>query len=621
MCGITGFLSAKYNRDHLQAITDSVKHRGPDADGYYFDTPAGCNIGLGHRRLSIIDLSTAGNQPMYSHCGRYVMVYNGEVYNYEEIRAQKFSTHPWRSSSDSEVILEAFAKYGNECFSWLNGMFAVAIWDIKEHILTVARDHIGIKPFFYYHTAAGFIFASELKAIRKAEPLLSVNRDIIPSFLHLGYILHPHTIYQGVKKLAAGSYATISMQAGAIISYAEHSFWKIQDKISPTVLTDEAAAKKELKSLLEDAVEKQLVSDVPIGTFLSGGTDSSIITAIATKVATKKVKTFSIAVTDGKINEAPFAAAIAKQLGTEHYELPISQQQMLEMIPDFLQVYDEPFCDSSAFPTMLVSKLAREYVTVALSGDGGDELFWGYGSYLWAKRLQNPLLKIGAPLLHAGSTLLSSRYKRIGKLFAGHPSAHFKSHLFSQDHYFFTEKEINALLINGQTDFDAFNNDYTGRQLDIVEQTSFWDIENYLKDNLLVKVDRASMKYSLETRVPLLDYRLVEFALNLSPTLKINKQGVMKYLLKEVLYEYVPPALLDRPKWGFGVPLEKWLQGDLKWLVDKYCSKPVIEQAGIVKYEIVEELVRKFRAGKDNYLYNRIWALTVLHWFLYEQQD
>lgn len=619
MCGIAGFLSRRYSEEQLRSMTCAVAHRGPDADGIFFNTVNGVNAGLGHRRLSIIDLSPAGNQPMYSSNGRFVMVYNGEVYNYEDIRKEKFKDHPWKSGSDTEVILESFARYGNQCFEWLNGIFALAIWDKQDHVLTLARDHIGIKPLYYYINGEGVAFGSELKSITAIESKLTINYSVIPSFLHLGYIHHPHSIYAEVKNLAAGSFISFRIKDGVQVDSA-HTFWKVQDKISANVVTNEAVAKQQLNDLLFDTVKRQLISDVPIGTFLSGGTDSSLITAIATRVSGTKVKTFSIAVTDGKINEAPYAAAVAQHLDTEHYELPISQKEMLEMIPGFLDVYDEPFCDSSAFPTLLVSKLARKYVTVTLSGDGGDELFWGYGSYLWAKRLKDPVLSTAAPLLHAGSKLLKSRYKRIGKLFESHPPTHFQSHLFSQDHYFFTEKELSSLLIDPGFDFSSFNYGFTGRDLNVIEQASFWDIENYLKDDLLVKVDRASMRYGLETRVPLLDYRVVEFGLNLSPGLKINKQGVMKYLLKQVLYDYVPKTLLDRPKWGFGVPLVKWLKTDLKWLVDKYCSKESIEQAGIVKYEAVEKMIRLYNKGTHDYLYNRIWAVTVLHWFLHEKR-
>jgi asparagine synthase (glutamine-hydrolysing) len=621
MCGITGFVSQKYNRDQLIASTQSIAHRGPNGEGFFFETTgSGWNCGLGHRRLSIIDLSNAASQPMQSHCGRYMMVFNGEIYNYKEIKDTRFPGASWHSTGDTEVIIESFAKYGPECFQWLNGMFAIAIWDKQLNKLTLARDHIGIKPVFYTSGNEEIIFASEIKAIQAIKKDFPIDQFSIPAFLHLGYIPHPHTIYNGITKLSAGSYLEVLVTEAGNLYSQEFSFWKIRNKISHSVLKDETVAKKQLNYLLTDSVRKQLISDVPIGTFLSGGTDSSLLTAIASQVADQKVKTFSIAVTDGKINEAPYAAAVAKHLQTEHYELPITQREILEMIPGFLQTYDEPFSDSSAFPTMMVSKLARQYVTVALSGDGGDELFLGYGSYLWAKRLKNPLLRAGAPLFHAGSQWMPSRYKRIGKLFAGHPASHFQSHLFSQDHYYFTEKEISTMLLNPVVNFDEFNYTFSERKLTVTEQASFWDIENYLKDNLLVKVDRASMKYSLETRVPLLDYRIVEFALNLSPSLKIHSNGMMKYLLKQVLYDYVPRPLLERPKWGFGVPLVKWLKTDLKWLVDKYCSREVVEACAIVRYDEVARLIKRYHSGSYDYLYNRIWALTVLHWFLYEHK-
>ncbi len=607
-----------YNREHLQSITQTIQHRGPDAEGLYFEQTGNYHIGLGHRRLSIIDLSSAASQPMYSHNGRFVMIYNGEVYNYKEIRNEKLGGYAFKSSGDTEVILECFARYGSQSFQWLNGIFALGIWDLQEKKIIIARDHLGIKPLYYYLKDKTFVFASELKAIKKATPELKINYSIIPSFLHLGYIAHPYSIYENVKKLSSGSYAEVIIDKENKVSISEHSFWKIQDKISNTIISEVAFAKKKLNDLLSDAVQKQLISDVPIGTFLSGGTDSSLVTAIAAKVSSQKVKTFNIAVTDGKVNEAPYAAAVANYLNTEHYELPITQREILEMVPDFLNVYDEPFCDSSSFPTMLVSKLARKYVTVTLSGDGGDELFGGYNSYVWAKRLQNPLLKTGAPLLYNASKFFSSRYKRAGMLFQHYPHEHFNSHVFSQDQYFFSEKELSNLLVQPAFSFDAFNYAFTGRKLSAFEQMSFWDIENYLKDDLLVKVDRASMRYGLETRVPLLDYRVVEFALNLSPQLKINKDGTMKYLLKQVLYDYVPKKLLDRPKWGFGIPLIKWLKTDLKWLIDKYCSKEIIDQAGIVKYDEVDKLIKLYRKGNDDYLYNRIWSIIVLHWFLHE---
>jgi asparagine synthase (glutamine-hydrolysing) len=619
MCGIAGFISPLLNKDDLHTVTRSVQHRGPDGEGFFIEEKNKSQIGLGHRRLSIIDLSDSAAQPMYSHCGRYVMIFNGEIYNYEEIKQTKLSGTNWKSSGDSEVVLQSFVQFGAACFSWFNGMFAVAIWDKENNELTVARDHIGIKPLYYYLSNNEFLFGSELKAITAVKKNLAVNTAVIPSFLHLGYIPHPFSIYTAVQKLSAGSYGVLSLAANATISFQQYSFWKVQDKITATVQSDEAAAKNELDLLLRDAVAKQLISDVPIGTFLSGGTDSSIVTALAAKVSTKKINTYSIAVTDGKINEAPYAAAVAKHIGTNHHELPITQKEILEMVPSFMTAYDEPFTDSSAFPTMLVSKLARQHVTVTLSGDGGDELFGGYGTYLWAKKMENPLLRMAAPLVYTGTRFLNSRYQRAGLLFEKHPAGHSKSHLFSQSQYFFSENEISELLVSPDFNFDAINQIFEGRKLNAFEQMSFWDMENYLKDDLLVKVDRASMQYSLETRVPLLDYRVVEFALNLDPALKITKGGVMKHLLKEVLYEYVPRPLLDRPKWGFSIPLVKWLKTDLKWMVDKYCSKAMIERIGVVKYEKVKRLVEKYQSGKSDHLYNRIWTLIILHWFFDEQ--
>lgn len=620
MCGIAGFISPVLKQDDLFTITRKLEHRGPDAEGFFLETSGPHNIGLGHRRLSIIDLSEAASQPMYSHCGRYVMVFNGEIYNYTDIKQQKMPGVNWRSTGDSEVILEAFARFGAASFAWLNGMFALAIWDKESHVLTVARDHIGIKPFYYYLKGAEFIFSSELKSITAVKKQLPVNYSVIPAFLHIGYIPHPHTAFRDVQKLSAGSYAEIRANKDGSLQFSETSFWKIADQIKPEVLTNEAAAKKQLDELLTDAVSRQLISDVPIGTFLSGGIDSSIITALACKVADRKINTYSIAVTDGKVNEAPFAAAVAKHLQTSHHELPISQKDMLDMVPGFMQVYDEPFTDSSAFPTMLVSKLARQHVTVTLSGDGGDELFCGYGSYQWAKRMQHPLLKLAAPLIFTGTRFLSSRYQRAGGLFEQYPKGHFNSHVFSQSQYFFSEQEISKLLPQSSVDFSVLNYSFDGRALKAEEQMSFWDLENYLKDDLLVKVDRASMQYSLETRVPLLDYRVVEFALNLSPSLKMHPDGTMKYLLKQVLYDYVPKSLLDRPKWGFSIPLAKWLKTELKWMIDKYCSKEMVESAGVVKYETVAGLVRRYQSGKADHLYNKIWTLIVLHWFLHEHQ-
>ena len=612
MCGIAGFISTHYNKEHLYKMTNSIAHRGPDAEGFFEDETHG--LYLGHRRLSILDLSTTANQPMTSHCGRYVMVYNGEIYNYKEIRDSKFSSHRWVTTSDTEVVLETFAKYGATCFSWFNGMFALAIWDKENKELVIARDQIGIKPLFVYQDENIIAFASEIKSIKSIVPHLEINKVAIPYFLHLGYIPHPISIYKNLQKFGAGEYAVIKQST--IIA---HQYWNIGESLLPTVVTNEKEAKIELNRLLIDAVEKQLVSDVPIGTFLSGGTDSSIVTAIASKVSTKKINTFSIAVTDGKVNEAPFAATTAQYLGTHHHEMPITEKEIMQMVPCLLEIYDEPFCDASAFPTLMVSKLAKQHVSVVLSGDGGDELFLGYGSYQWAKRLQHPVSKIFRQPIHLCSQLMPDRYKRVGKLFQHHPRGHFKSHLFSQEQNFFSEIELKDLLTDNHFDFTDINYSIAGRSLNEYESQSFWDIDNYLKDDLLVKVDRASMHFSLETRVPLLDQNLVEFSINLSSNLKVH-EGVSKYLLKEVLYDLIPKKIMERPKWGFGIPLDKWLTTELRWMVDEYCSEKMCNNFNIVNAANVTRLVKKFLEGQ-HHLFNRVWSIIMIHWFLTKQTE
>ena len=612
MCGIAGFISTLYNKEHLQKMTNSIAHRGPDAEGFFEDENQG--VYLGHRRLSILDLSNVANQPMTSHCGRYVMVYNGEIYNYKEIRDSKFTSHKWITTSDTEVVLESYAKYGSMCFEWFNGMFALVIWDKQNKELIIARDQMGIKPLFVYQDENIIAFASEIKAIKSIIPHLEINKKAIPYFLHLGYIPHPITIFKKINKFSAGEYAFIKES-----TITRHQYWSVQNNILPTVVSNEKEAKFELKRLLFDAVEKQLVSDVSIGTFLSGGTDSSIITAIATKVSLSKINTFSIAVTDGIINEAPFAAATAKYLGTQHHEMPISQKEIIALAPTLLDIYDEPFADSSAFPTLMISKLANEHVSVALSGDGGDELFLGYGRYAWPKRLSNPLLQKLKPIINTSSKIMSDRYQQIGEIFQRHPQAHAKSHLFSQEQCFFSEVELKELLIDDEFNFNNINEDISGRDLDEYEKNSFWDIENYLKDDLLVKVDRATMQFSLETRVPFLDKNLVEFALNLDTSLKI-KNKTSKYLLKEVLYELVPKQILDRPKWGFNVPLVKWLKSDLKWMVEEYCSEAMCKRFAVVNNQAVKRLVKKYQSGHDH-LYNRVWTIIILHWFLSREDN
>jgi asparagine synthase (glutamine-hydrolysing) len=607
MCGLAGMYSPKgVKRDSLKKMTDVISHRGPDAEGFFIDG----SFGLAHRRLSIIDLSSTANQPMQSSCRRYQMVFNGEVYNYQEI-AKELDVN-LKTTGDSEVVLEAFAKWGPQMVNRLNGMFTIAIFDISEKKLYLFRDRMGIKPLFLYRQNGVVAFASELKAIvaLKSELPLTINRSAIPYFLHLGYIPQPLSIYNEVEKFPSGSWAIIGDNRFKIERY-----WNPNKKISSKVISDEVEAKAQLTDLLKESVKRRLVSDVPFGTFLSGGIDSSLVTALAQNSTSEKLKTFSIGFDDAKHDESGFARKVSEHLDTEHYEYRITEKDALELVADILPQYDEPYADSSAIPTMLVSKMAQQEVTMTLSGDGGDELFHGYGMYNWAERMTNPAVKSLRWPISQILSLGDDRYKRIAKVFDYSSSDNLQSHIFSQEQYMFSVSELSNLLINKPEGLSLLTlNSTFPRQLTATESQALFDIDFYLKDDLLTKVDRASMKYSLETRVPILDHTVVEFALNLDPALKV-KNGVQKHLLKEVLYDFVPKEIFDRPKWGFSIPLDKWLKNDLSFLIEDCLSERKIKEVGVVKWQEVETLKKKFFSGQ-NHLYNRIWLLILLHqWF------
>jgi asparagine synthase (glutamine-hydrolysing) len=622
MCGIAGYISLNNSitEKQLQQAALLMQHRGPDAEGFYFSEDK--KLGLAHRRLSVLDLSTAANQPMFSADGRYCIVFNGEVYNFNELKNQlSCKGVSLTTTSDTEVILELFAQKGTSCFAALNGMFAFAIYDKKKKLLTLCRDHVGIKPLFYYADEMQLIFASELKVIRSmVGEKLQVNPEAIPYFFHLGFIPEPLTIYKNTCKFPAAHYLQINTDANTFdnLLLQTEPFWKLHEAIDASPNVNEASAKKELKELLYNAVQKQLISDVPVGTFLSGGIDSSLVTAVAANISgADKIKTFSIAIDNGKYNESKFAGQVADHLQTDHHEFNVKEQEVMELVDTLVPAYDEPFADSSAFPTMMVSRLAKKHVTVALSGDGGDELFHGYNMYQWAKRLSNPLVPLVKSPVYAASRLMGNKYQRAGNLYDYPSRANIYSHIFSQEQYYFKEQELQSLLADPHFNFSNINNQsFVLRDLSAAEQQSFWDFNHYLKDDLLVKVDRASMQYSLESRVPLLDYRLVEFAYNLHPELKI-KNGAAKYLLKEVLYDLVPREIFDRPKWGFSIPLVKWLKKDLKYLLDQYTSEEVINKYSVVNYAVVKKLKEQYLGGTD-YLFNRLWLVMILHWWLEE---
>lgn len=613
MCGLAGFYDPNgVSQPRVKQMTDAISHRGPDSEGFFVDGA----FGLGHRRLSIIDLSTAANQPMHSHCGRYWMVFNGEVYNYREI-AKDLDVR-LKTTGDSEVILESFAKWGPEMVNRLNGMFVIVIFDTLERKLYFFRDRVGIKPLYVYRKDGKIAFASEIKAIvaLKEAVKLTVNHSAIPYFLHLGYIPQPLTIYNEVEKFPSGSWGVWDGS-----SFTTHSYWKASEKLTPTILSDEVEAKAQLKELLQASVKRRLVSDVPFGTFLSGGIDSSLVTALAQQVSSDRLKTFSIGFDDAKHDESGFARQVSEHLGTEHFEYRVSEKDALDLVPTLIPQFDEPFADSSAIPTMLVSKMARQEVTMTLSGDGGDELFHGYGMYNWADRMANPTIKALSWPISKVLSFGNDRYKRISKVFdhAGQDQLH--SHIFSQEQYMFSTAEIDQLLFNSShSDLLLLKlNSNLARQLTASENQALFDIDLYLKDDLLTKVDIASMRYSLEARVPILDHTVVEFALNLDPKLKV-KNGVQKYLLKEVLFDLVPRKIFDRPKWGFSVPLCKWLRTDLSYLIEENLNQKVVTECGLVNWKEVEKLLRLFGNGQDH-LYNRIWLLILIHGWLRDQSN
>lgn len=620
MCGIAGIFQLKGLLDSatIHTMADCQAHRGPDDSGYYKDN----SYQTGHRRLSIIDLSKRAAQPMKSKCGRYVITYNGEIYNYKELGAELLDSGvQLQSESDTEVILEGVAHFGWEFITRMNGMFSIAYYDIPNSQLHLIRDRFGIKPLFVYVDQHKIAFASELKAIESIpDNQLSIDQKSIADFLHTGFIPTPNTIYKEIKKIVPGERLVIGKQ-GIINTIPFH---RLGQSVVKEKITDEQQATERLDELLSKSVSLQLRSDVPCGIFLSGGIDSSTIAFKAAQVSGKKIDTFTIGNKEVVSDESRFAKKVANAIGTNHHELIIGESDIIGLIEDGIDTYDEPLADASIIPTLLVSGLARQYVKVVLSGEGADELFMGYGAHKWSKRLRNPLFRNLSALSIPALKSLSSRYVRIAELLSLQNSRGFNDHIFSQEQYFFTSKEIDLLLkkdFSSDTLKQGFRFEQriqeelyfagTARDLSASEEQAFFDLEHYLPDDLLTKIDRATMKHSIEARVPFLDNELVSFALNLDDKLKI-KGGNSKYILKKVLFSHLDPALFDRPKSGFSIPLVRWLKSDLKYLVEKYLSDEMIRKANLVDPEYVTRLVKEYHSGM-NHLFNRVWALVVLH--------
>ncbi|MBV8908747.1 MAG: asparagine synthase (glutamine-hydrolyzing), partial [Sphingomonas sp.] len=578
---------AHADAETVTRMTRALAHRGPDDDGIWVDREAG--LALGHRRLSIIDLSPAGHQPMLSVSGRYVLTYNGEIYNYEDLRrelAQAGHCPEWRGHSDTEVMLAGFDFWGIKAtLERAIGMFGIAVWDRQERALTLARDRLGEKPLYYGRQRPGgpFLFGSELKALlQHPEFDAEVDREALSLLLRYLAVPEPLSIYRGIAKLLPGTMLTVREGCEPVTD----TYWSgaeiAQAGIAnPIELTAEAAA-DELEAVLDRAVGRQMVSDVPLGAFLSGGVDSSTVVAIMQKLSPRPVKTFTVGFAEEGYNEAPHAKAVARHLGTDHTELYVSPAQAMEVIPKLPTMYDEPFADSSQIPTHLISALARQHVTVALSGDGGDELFGGYERYRLTAGLWEKIARVPKSMRAAASTALTAvpapawnrlggwlpasvRMQRLGeKLHKGASMLTSSSADELYDQMLSLWRDPTALVVGAPPSVAQPLPVSPG--LDGIagaERMMAQDMLGYLSNDILAKVDRAAMAVSLETRVPLLDPEVVEFAWRLPLDLKLRR-GTTKWLLRQVLYRHVPRALIERPKMGFGVPLDAWLCGPLR---------------------------------------------------------
>ena len=620
MCGISGFISKRQiTLEDLTAMNDTMYHRGPnDSGAEIYDAAGGYAVGFAQRRLSIMDLSPLGHQPMHAADKRVSVVFNGEIYNFQELK-KELSGYPFRSQCDTEVILAAYEKWGIDCVSRFNGMFAIALYDRDAQEVYLVRDRIGKKPLYYWEDGENLVFASELKPILACPGFdRKLNPDILPVFLYQQYIPEPDTIFEQVKKLCPGTILRFRLQPDNGQKKREcFSYWSIKESYQKGIadpVTDFSQAKAELKAILQKSVKSRMEADVPLGTFLSGGYDSSLMTAMAQEASEASVKTFSIGFEEKQYDESGYASAVAKHLGTQHTEEIISEKQMLELVESIPQYFDEPMADSSEIPTMLVSALARKQVTVALSGDGGDEFFCGYQMY--QKLGQAQKLDAAGALVYGISQLPGLKQANLlGRLpfsvrtIAQNRDKRYKTQLCS-DKYLSCMKNLTG---TDQVRFDR-ELDYNVKNWQI--RRMLLDMDTYLPGDILCKVDRASMKYSLEARCPILDQRVMEYSFRLPHSFK-DHNGCQKYILKEIAYDYIPRELLDRKKTGFSVPLDKWLRGPLKNKLTDYASSAFLKQQGLFNADATAKLITDWLGAGDGGAYTGsnysriIWAFFI----------
>tara|TARA_Y100000590_G_C15747715_1_gene1022843 strand:- start:9772 stop:11742 length:1971 start_codon:yes stop_codon:yes gene_type:complete len=650
MCGLTGYIGGEWPNgfegaeNQLKLMSEAIKHRGPNFSGTWIDQDHG--IAFAHRRLSILDLSDNGNQPMFSSSKRFVILFNGEIYNHLSLRAElekNNSVPDWNGHSDTETILAYIENYGfSKTLKNCVGMFAIALLDRKEKVLYLARDRIGEKPLYYGWQKNAFLFGSELKALKAHSDFIGeISRKALSLYLRHNYIPAPHSIYKGIKKLIPGTYLKLRINENLknIGDLPEPiKFWSMNEIVkegtSNSFDGNESDAIDSLDSLLMDSVKHQMISDVPLGAFLSGGIDSSLIVALMQRISNRPVKTFTIGFNDKNYNEANYAKSIADYLGTEHTELYVSPQDSINIIPSLSHIYDEPFADSSQIPTFLVSELARQDVTVSLSGDAGDELFGGYDRYIWVKNIWNNIQYLPKPFLSLfikgilsfsperldkiGSTLFTGNkkimrfgdkaFKLANVLKANSPEEIYINlmSLWKNPSSIVIGNDEPLTVLTELTEWPAFN--------DFEHQMMYIDTMSYLPDDLLVKVDRAAMSVSLETRIPFLDHRVIEFAWSFPLDMKI-RNGQSKWLLKQVLSKYVPKTLIDRPKMGFGVPIDSWLRGPLKEWADTLLNETRLNQEGFFNPAPIRKKWDEHLSRKRNWHY-QIWAILMYQQWL-----
>lgn len=621
MCGICGYISKKnITLEQLKAMNDTMYHRGPDDSGEeIYETAGGYQVGFAQRRLSILDLSSLGHQPMHSADRRVSVVYNGEIYNFQELR-EELSDYPFRSNCDTEVIIAAYLKWGINCLSRLNGMFAIALYDRENGEVYLVRDRIGKKPLYYWQKDDGIVFASELKPIMAYPGFAEeIRTEVLPRYLFQQYINAPDTIFRNVYKVEPGG--ILRFCKGEVSTW---KYWELKDvyhKQAANPVKSYEEAKEGLKEALRKSVKVRMIADVPLGSFLSGGYDSSLISAIAQEHSDTPVKTFSIGFHEEKYNEAKYAKEVAAYLGTEHTELYIDEQDMFRLVESIPIYYDEPFADSSQIATMLVSELAKKHVTVALSGDGGDEFFCGYNIYENVRQAQK--LDLPGAVVHAFCQLPGCRQLKIEdklpfrvRVIAGNRIKECQTQ-FGAGNYIIKANAMVKPIQDMLPVHYLVEGEYGVKDWQI--RRMLLDMDTYLPGDILCKVDRASMKYSLESRCPILDTDVMEFSFRIPHAFKYAK-GDKKHILKDIAYDYIPKGFLDRPKVGFGVPLDKWLRGPLKEQLLDYSSYDYLLRQGIFDAKYTSDMIQSYiRTGDAGPATGANYSKLAWSFFIFQQ--